>query len=63
MIDPAPIQSLFADLQPSIVARAKTNPPRFCRAYAKVNCILYQTGQGCGGSVEAPGRTRWSFLP
>ena len=28
MLDPATVQILFADLQPSIVARSKTNPPQ-----------------------------------
>jgi hypothetical protein len=27
MLDPATVQVLFADLQPQIVARSKTNPP------------------------------------
>ena len=28
MLDPATVQILFADLQPPIVARSKTNPPQ-----------------------------------
>ena len=28
MLDPATVQILFADLQPAIVARSKTNPPQ-----------------------------------
>ena len=36
MIDPTTVQILFADLQPSIVVRSKTNPPQALAASAGV---------------------------
>jgi hypothetical protein len=36
MLDPATVQVLFADLQPSIVARSKTNPPQSLSRAASV---------------------------
>jgi nicotinamidase-related amidase len=40
MIDPATVQILFADLQPPIVARSKTNPPQnlSCAASVLARC-------------------------
>src|SRR5260221_12133957 len=36
MLDPATVQILFADLQPPIVARSKTNPPQSLSCAASV---------------------------
>jgi Isochorismatase family len=36
MLDPATVQILFADLQPAIVARSKTNPPQSLSRAASV---------------------------
>ena len=36
MLDPATVQVLFADLQPPIVARSKTNPPQSLSRAASV---------------------------
>jgi hypothetical protein len=36
MLDPATVQILFADLQPPIVARSKTNPPQSLNCAASV---------------------------
>ena len=36
MLDPAIVQILFADLQPPIVARSKTNPPQSLSCAASV---------------------------
>ena len=40
MLDPATVQILFADLQPPIVARSKTNPPQnlTCAAFVLAQC-------------------------
>ncbi len=40
MLDPATVQILFADLQPAIVARSKTNPPQSlsCAAAVLAQC-------------------------
>ena len=40
MLDPATVQILFADLQPPIVARSKTNPPQglSCAAFVLAQC-------------------------
>ena len=40
MLDPATVQILFADLQPPIVARSKTNPPQSlsCAAAVLARC-------------------------
>ena len=40
MLDPATVQILFADLQPPIVARSKTNPPQSlsCAAAVLAQC-------------------------
>jgi hypothetical protein len=40
MLEPATVQVLFADLQPSIVARSKTNPPQSlsCAACVMARC-------------------------
>ena len=40
MLDPATVQILFADLQPPIVARSKTNPPQglTCAASVLARC-------------------------
>jgi nicotinamidase-related amidase len=40
--DPARVQILFADLQPSIIARSVTNPPA---ALARAACVLAQAGK------------------
>jgi hypothetical protein len=36
MLDPATVQILFADLQPPIVVRSKTNPPKSLSRAASV---------------------------
>jgi hypothetical protein len=45
LLDPADVQILFADLQPSIVARSRTNPPE---ALARSAGVLAEVGRLLG---------------
>jgi membrane-bound lytic murein transglycosylase B len=49
MLDPATVQILFADLQPPIVARSKTNPPQSLSCAA---CVLAQCARLLGLPVH-----------
>ena len=64
MLDPATVQILFADLQPPIVARSKTNPPQSlsCAAsvLARCACLLglpvHHSVVPEGGKIRRRGR-------
>jgi hypothetical protein len=49
MLDPATVQILFADLQPPIVARSKTNPPQ---SLTRAACVLAQCARLLGLPVH-----------
>jgi hypothetical protein len=57
MLDPATVQILFADLQPPIVARSKTNPPQSLSRAASVlaECARRRArGRRGAGGVAGP---------
>jgi hypothetical protein len=56
MLDPATVQLLFADLQPPIVARSKTNPPQSLSRAASVLAQCRSSRVTAPASVLRPKR-------
>ena len=58
MLDPATVQILFADLQPAIVARSKTNPPQSlsCAAAVLTQCARIQGHPRCLRNTQGAAR-------